>query len=168
MNGTRSLYILAALLAASGVALRFTPLGRPTIPVRSTDAGRLSDRAQSHAAQPAPVGSNPSSGDPIIAANIFAESRTPPTPQSLATAPASRRHASPPPAALTLVGTTIGPRGAVALINTGGASGATQVHAMGDVIEGARLVAITESTVTLLRPSGPLVLHVAPTAHEIP
>ncbi len=39
---------------------------------------------------------------------------------------------------------------------------------MGDVIAGARLVAITESTVTLLRPLGPVILHVAPAVRQTP
>jgi hypothetical protein len=165
VNMTRGLYIAAALLAAGGAALRFTPISRPTVPAASVDAGQLADRTPPLTRQAAKRGLDSAAADPIIAANILAQSRTPPTRATAASAPTPRRPATPPPPALTLVGTTIGPQGAVAIINTGGGS---QVHAMGDLVAGARLVAISESTVTLLRPSGPLVLHVAPTAHENP
>lgn len=159
--------MIATLLTATGVALRLAPLSRPAVPPPSALSTRPNDR-EVRVATRAPAPSR-ASDDPIVGADIFSPARVaPPRLSALANAPTPRH----PPAALargpsfTLYGTTIGPRGAVALITAGGDP--AQVHAMGDVIAGARLVAITESTVTLLRPSGPLVLHVPPAAPVSP
>ncbi len=166
MNANRVLYLVAILLAASGLALRLTPVRHPEVSARSAEAERTDDRRASAPARAATQGGN-AADDPIIAANIFAQSRVAPRRQSaLASVPAPQRPASPRAPTLTLVGTTIGPQGAVALITTGSGTGETQLHSMGDVVAGARLVAITESTVTLLRSSGPVVLHVAPTTPQ--
>jgi hypothetical protein len=81
--------------------------------------------------------------------------------------PASKPRTTPSAPALTLLGTTIGPQGAVALIDASASSPpGPQVHRMGDLVAGARLVAITDSTVTLDRPSGPLVLHMQSSLHK--
>jgi hypothetical protein len=53
----------------------------------------------------------------------------------------------------------MGPQGAVALIRDDAVARSAEVYHIGDLVGGARLVAITDSTVTLERRSGPLVLH---------
>jgi hypothetical protein len=139
------LYGAAAVLALSGVWLR---VARPPLP--HVDPAQLKLPAQRPAAAAGEVerGTN---YQPIVAENIFAQSRGVEPPN--AGPVASKAKSRPAAPALDLRGTTIGPRGAVALIGA-------DVHRIGDIIDGARLVAITDSTVTLERPSGPLVLHV--------
>jgi hypothetical protein len=171
VNPARGRYVVAVLLAATGVALRLTPISRPVAEPGHPLTARVDDRAVSVAAQSPGRAATNAADDPIIAANIFSQSRRPPTRQSaLAGAPATHRPTgvSPLIPSFTLYGTTIGPRGAVALITTRTRPDDAQVHFMGDTIAGARLVAITESTVTLLRASGPLVLHVLPDSHQTP
>lgn len=171
MNHARALYVCASLLVASGVALRVAPIRRPAVSAWPSPLPRGNDRVASVAAQTSADGDAPNTNDPIIGANIFSPSRTaPPRFTAIAASPGLRR-AEPPAArapAFTLLGTTIGPGGAVALIAAGGQPAGARVHTTGDVIDGARLVAITESTVTLLRPSGPLVLHVPQVQRSTP
>lgn len=173
MNPARGLYVVAVVLAATGVALRLTPITRPVVELTHPLTARVDDRAVSVAAQSPGRVAAQAGDDPIIAANIFSQSRLPPARRpALAGAPGAPG-AHPPTRSLlaptfALYGTTIGPRGAVALITTRARPDDAQVHYMGDTIAGARLVAITESTVTLLRASGPLVLHVVPDPHQTP
>jgi hypothetical protein len=138
------LYGAAAVLTLSGLWLR---IARPALPA--------ADPAQLHLTPPRPA---TPTGDveaanyqPIVAANIFSETRgiepTHPAPTTHVERPRD------PAELLALHGTTIGPRGAVALIGA-------EVYRLGDIVAGAKLVAITDSSVTLERPSGPLVLHV--------
>ena len=139
------LYGAAAVLALSGVWLR---VARPPLP--RVDPARLKLPAQRPAAAAGEV--EPTANyQPIVAENIFAQSRGIEQPKDGPVA--SKAKSRPAEPALELRGTTIGPRGAVALIGA-------DVHRIGDIIDGARLVAITDSTVTLERPSGPLILHV--------
>lgn len=171
MSAARGLYVVAVFLAATGVALRFTRISRPVVEHGRVLTTRVDDRAVSVAAQSPPHEGAQLHDDPIITANIFSQSRLPPTRQSAPTnALAARRpvNAAAHTPTYTLYGTTIGPRGAVALITAGARPDDAQVHYMGDTIAGARLVAVTESTVTLLRASGPLVLHVQPDPHQTP
>src|SRR5438876_154479 len=69
---------------------------------------------------------------------------------------------------LTLYGTTVGPQGAVALIDADPKVPGAEIYRLGDVVAGAALVAITDSTVTLAEPSGPLVLHLRPAQRRKP
>jgi hypothetical protein len=140
------LYGVAAALTLSGLCLR---IARPALPAPDPAQLRLA---------PAPRPST-ATGDveaanyqPIVAQNIFSEMRgtEPAKPAAVARRPERPRD---PVQALALRGTTIGPRGAVALIGA-------EVYRIGDIVAGAKLVAITDSTVTLERPSGATVLHV--------
>jgi hypothetical protein len=133
------------MFALSGLWLRFA---RPPLP--KVDAARFElPSRRPAAASTGDVG--PANYQAIVSQNIFAQARgaeaSPSTPVAAKTRP---RPAEP---SLQLRGTTIGPRGSVALIGA-------DVHRIGDIVDGAKLVAITDSTVTLERPSGPLVLHV--------
>ena len=141
------LYGAAAVLALSGLCLR---IAHPSLPPADPASLKLPvDERQQPAAggDVAPAATN---YQVIVAQNIFSQQRG-----AAPTRPAPVRTDKPrnTEPALALRGTTIGPRGAVALIGA-------EVLRIGDVIDGAKLVAITDSTVTLQRPSGPLVLHV--------
>lgn len=145
MRAVPILYGAAAVLALSGVVLR---LARPSLPSVDPKDLQLPSRQQPAAAgDVAPAAAN---YQLIVDQNIFSQQRSAPTPVAPATRPQKPRNTEPDYA---LRGTTIGPRGAVALIGA-------EIHRVGDVVNGAKLVAITDSTVTLERPSGPLVLHV--------
>lgn len=138
------LYALAGVFAIAGLWLR---VAHPSLPA--------ADPAQLHLPAERPATSTgdvaPTDYQPIIAENIFAQNRgvEPAKPAPVAR-PQQPRDAA---AGLALRGTTIGPRGAVALIGA-------DVYRLGDIVNGAKLVAITDSSVTLERPSGPLTLRV--------
>jgi hypothetical protein len=158
----RVMYVAAAVFAVVGLWFRMAPLPAPAMPHASVVVPQIAPRVG------APGGDAPAATyAPIVTANIFSRART--APERLAAGGQSTPRARPAPAAptFTLLGTTIGPQGAVALIDASAASPAgAQVHRMGDVVAGARLVAITDSTVTLDRPSGPLVLHLQSSQHK--
>jgi hypothetical protein len=161
------LYLVAAVLAAVGLGLRVLPARAPSAPQASIVL------PGARVAMPESAGDAASSGvalavyDSIPAANIFSRTRkAPPRPGEVQHAAATPRVARSSGPSLTLLGTTIGPRGAVALIDANSGASSAEVHHMGDVVAGARLVAITDSTVTLDRPSGPLVLHLQSSQHK--
>src|SRR5256885_139760 len=96
----------------------------------------------------------------IVAATFSPQARAAPLARSApggraagGAASASRR----PP--LKLYGITVGPQGAVALIDADPKIPGAEIYRVGDLVAGARLVAITDSTVTLAQPSGPLILR---------
>jgi hypothetical protein len=157
------LYAAAAVFAVVGLWFRIAPLPAPAMPRASVVVPQIAPHVS------APGDDAPAATyAPIVTANIFSRART--APERLAAGGQSTSHAraaAPAAPTFTLLGTTIGPQGAVALIDASAASPAgAQVHRMGDVVAGARLVAITDSTVTLDRPSGPLVLHLQSSQHK--
>jgi hypothetical protein len=168
MNATRLLYATAVVLGVGGAALRLVPLERLRIADRPPGAPRMAAAGPISLAR-ATGGTGPTSSDPIVSANIFSRSRTAPA-REAAVVHATHSPASlvPHGAALTLYGTTIGPQGAVALIDDDTPPRGAHLHRMGDLIAGARLVAITDSTVTLDRQSGPLVLHLPASMRQTP
>jgi hypothetical protein len=170
VNPVRPLYLTAVVLAVSGLALRLVPLGPLGIAGPAARAVHYGDQSLPIPVRPATGEIDTVAADPIVTANIFARSRVAPTRAARVVAPADRapKMATPRTAPFTLYGTTIGPQGAVALIDDNTPPRGAHVHYMGDVIDGARLVAITDSTVTLDRPSGPLVLHLPPTLRQSP
>lgn len=141
------LYGAAAVLALSGLYLRFA---KPALP--SADPSDLRLPAQPQPQPPAAGDVTPAAASYqlIVDQNIFSQDRGAPAVKPAAPRTEKPRNAEPD---FALRGTTIGPRGAVALIGA-------EIHRVGDVVDGAKLIAITDSTVTLERPSGPLVLHV--------
>jgi hypothetical protein len=167
VNLVRSLYLTAALLTVAGLGLRLVPLPEPTVTPAAAplprDGGqsvRLPARATN------PEIDSVAAGE-IIASNIFARARV--APARVAATTVNRPHAAPSPAPrFTLYGTTIGPEGAVALIDATAARSGAQIHQVGDTIADARLVAITDSSVTLQRPSGLIILHLPATAAQKP
>jgi hypothetical protein len=151
---------VALLIAGLGLRLAPTPLPRA--------AG--APLAVPPEVQPdAPPTSAPAAPtyDAIVAANIFSQDRTAPTVRFL---PPGR--AAPPPKprgpTLRLYGITVGPQGAVALIDADPNIPGAEMYRLGDLVAGARLIAITDSTVTLAEPSGPLVLRLQPTHRRQP
>jgi hypothetical protein len=138
------LYGAATVLALSGLYLRFA---KPSLP--SADPNDLRLPAQQQPAAAGDVTPAGASYQLIVDQNIFSQERAAPAPVK-PVRPEKPRNQGPDYA---LRGTTIGPRGAVALIGA-------EIHRVGDIVDGAKLIAITDSTVTLERPNGPVVLHV--------
>jgi len=156
----RGLYVAAAAFLVTGLGLRLarTPLARVASAPLGLPAADTPDAAPT-SAPPVPR------YDAIVAANIFSQDRT---------APAVRfvppGHAAPPTKprgpTLRLYGITVGPQGAVAIIDADPKIPGAELYRLGDLVAGARLVAITDSTVTLAEPSGPLVLRLQPSARR--
>ncbi len=139
-------YSAAAVLAISGLYFRFAPPALPT-----ADAGDLRLPVLQQPPAAGDVTPAAASYQLIVDQNIFSQDRgSPAAKPAAASRPEKPRNPAPD---LALRGTTIGPRGAVALIGA-------EIHRVGDVVDGAKLIAITDSTVTLERPTGPVVLHV--------
>jgi hypothetical protein len=157
----RGLYVGAAVLAIVGLVLRVMPARVPRAE-RASGGTALAAPAPRGVASASAGAVADAGDDSIISANIFSRTRkAPPRPgEELPVAKAAPRVVKPAAPAWELLGTTIGPSGAVALIHSSGEAPGAELHRMGDVIAGARLVEITDSTVTLDRPAGgPLVLH---------
>ena len=152
----RSLFVAAAALLVTGLGLRLAPTPLPRV-----RAAPL--------AVPAEVGpdSAPTSTPPvpaydaIVATNIFSQDRTPPAVRFSLAGPAAAP-TKPHGPTLRLYGITVGAQGAVALIDADPNVPGAEIYRLGDLVAGARVVAITDSTVTLAQPSGPLVLHLRP------
>jgi hypothetical protein len=116
--------------------------------------GAAPEAAPAHRAPPPPY-------DAIVTTNIFSQDRTPPP---VRFALPGRALAPPKPRGpvLRLFGITVGPQGAVAIIDANPKIAGSGLYRLGDLVAGARLVAITDSSVTLAEPSGPLVLRLSP------
>jgi hypothetical protein len=151
----RALYAASAALALLGLWLELAPASPPHAPE--------GERARAAWLGPAPTARAALPNyEAIVAANIFSKVRTPSAARfTPAGSPRNRqaRGAARGGTPLTLYGITMGPQGAVALIHADPSVPGADVYHLGDLVAGGRLVAITESTVTLARPSGPLVLH---------
>ena len=166
MTGHGLLYAAAAAFAAGGLALQYAPAVLP--------AGA---RAEVAAAPPAGAGPRrqpvvqQSAFSPIVSKNAFSADRQPPkvrfVPEGLrrdtAAAPRAPKKPAEPPA--RLFGITRGPGGAVALIDADPKVPGAEVYRVGDEVRGGRITNISETTVTLTRPSGSTVLHL-PDARE--
>lgn len=159
MIAIRALYAVAAVSLVAGLVLRLAPAARP-----GPGAAPLALPAAGAGAAPRVRGAAPSY-EAVVAANIFSQTRAAPrvrfTPAGLGGGPPARRVARRP--VLQLYGITVGPQGAVALIHADPKLRGAQIYRIGDLVAGARLVAITDSTVTLAEPSGPLVLRLEST-----
>lgn len=100
---------------------------------------------------PLPAVAAVSRGDGIVAANIFTPSRTAPPRRS---SPRDAPSPTPPAPAITLFGTTVTADGAFALIEADSRIAGAEIYRVGDLVRGARLLTITDSSVTLASPSG--------------
>ena len=160
MTLVRGLLSAAAALLAAGLGLRLAPT-----PLPRAAAAPLAVPAE---AQPeAAATSTPPVPryDAIVAANIFSQDRTAPAmrflPPGRAAAPTKPRGPT-----LRLYGITVGPQGAVAIIDADPNIPGAEIYRLGDLVAGARLIAITDSTVTLAESSGPLVLRLQTAARR--
>jgi len=155
----RALYTAAAALGLLGLGFRVARAPLPALP--AADAARLSLPVAGRPATPLADLAPPTSYEAIVAANIFSQTRAPPAVRFSPAGRAARGVGAPAPRrpALRLYGTTIGPQGAVALIDADPKIPGAELYRLGDPVAGAPLVAITDSTVTLAQPSGPLVLR---------
>ena len=163
----RVLYATAGVLALLGLWLR---LARSALPSPRADAAELPAPAAGRGA-PAPAQQPPAAGfEAIAAANIFSQTRTAPSVRFVPVGQAAKRAApaAPRAPALKLYGTTLSPQGAVAIIDADPKVPGAEIYRLGDLVAGARLVAITDSDVTLAKPSGPLVLRLPPTQGKKP
>jgi len=156
----RGLLSAAAALLAAGLGLRLAPT-----PLPRAAAAPLAVPAE---AQPeaAPTSTPPVPRyDAIVAANILSQDRTAPAmrflPPGRAAAPTKPRGPT-----LRLYGITVGPQGAVAIIDADPNIPGAEIYRLGDLVAGARLIAITDSTVTLAESSGPLVLRLQTAARR--
>jgi len=152
----RNLYVAAGVLLVGGLALRLAPTALP-----QPRAETLAVPAVAHP-ESAPTTMPPVPRyDTIIAANILSPDRTPPAVRfslpGRAVAPTK-----PQGPTLRLYGITVGGQGPVALIDADPNIPGAENYRLGDMVAGARVVAITDSTVTLARPSGQLVLRLQP------
>jgi hypothetical protein len=155
----RPLYVAAVLFAAGGAALRLAPVRVP-----------VGDPPAPSAPPVATTLRRPDTADlrrytGIVTANPFSSERKAPStrfvPEGLrrdtvavARAPRQPREITP-----RLFGITRGPGGAVALIDADPRVPGAEVYEVGDPVWDGRLTAIGDSTVTLSRQAGPLVLR---------
>jgi len=158
----RSLYAAAAALVIAGWGLRLAPTRLPRAQTAPLDVpAEAQPEAAPTSTRPAPR------SDAIIAANIFSPDRTPPAVRfslpGRAAAPTKPRGPT-----LRLYGITVGAQGAVAIIDADPSIPGGELYRVGDLVAGARVLAITDSTVTLAQPSGPLVLRLQRAARRGP
>ena len=149
MNAMRLLGPVAAGFALAAIAFRVTP---PTRPAASTPA----------MPQPQPLAAAPvvESGTEIVATNMFAASRRPPDRRFLPRGfepPVS----APAPSPVVLYGVTLAAADPLALIDADPKVPGAEIYRVGQQVRDSRLVAITDSTVTLAPLSGApaFVLH---------
>ena len=162
MTLVRSLYAAAGALLIAGLGLRLAPMRLPRAQAAPLDVpAEAQPEAAPTSTRPAPR------SDAIIAANIFSPDRTPPAVRfslpGRAAAPTKPRGPT-----LRLYGITVGAQGAVAIIDADPSIPGGELYRVGDLVAGARVLAITDSTVTLAQPSGPLVLRLQRAARSGP
>jgi hypothetical protein len=109
----------------------------------------------------------------IVAGNIFSPTRTAPAVRFTPNRPAGGAVPAPPkpkPAGpgIRLFGITKGPGAAVALIDADPKIKGAEIYRVGDRVAGSTISAISDSTVVITRPSGPLVLHLRSAAKKKP
>ena len=164
---TRALYGVAAILLLLGLALRIMPAPAGAVwPTAARSAAGEDLSADTGGELPQAVGT-------ITQGNVFSPSRSAPrvrfTPPDLAPpadGPAPKRRAQLP--RLRLFGTLLGPSGPAALIDADPAVRGAEIYQVGDVVDGRRIVAVSESTVVLEGGAGRLVLRLQPTRQPIP
>ena len=166
MIGPRELYLAAALFAVAGLGLRLLPV----TPAELADATPVTAAA---AAVPRPEPwVDPRRYAAIVASNAFSPDRKAPpvrwVPEGLRkdTVKVAKTPKKPPEPTARLFGISRGPGGAVALIDADPDVPGAEVYRVGDVLRAGRLTNISETTVTLSRPSGPLVLRLPDSGDE--
>lgn len=153
----RTLYGAAAALFLVGLALRLAPTRLPAVdPMPPISA----------AAQPAQARLTAGDGRTyaaIPAGNVFSRTRKAPTVRFVPEGRVGQEPAAPPPKPrqpiFRLFGITVSPEGAIALIDADPKIRGAELYRVGDRIAGSRITAITDSTVVIGRPGGPLILR---------
>ena len=167
MTRLPALYVAAVGLVLVGLWLR---LARSALPAPRADAAIQVPAAGRRAT--APADAVPATDyESIVAANIFSQTRVAPSVRFVPAGQAVKRAAAPAAPrgpTLKLYGITLSPQGAVALIDADPKVPGAEIYHLGDLVAGARLVAITDSSVTLAKPSGPLVLRLPPARRRLP
>src|SRR3989441_7515731 len=151
MTIVRALSVAAVVLGLLGVWLRFS-----RFPLPQAAAAPLPLRTAGQAAT-APAGASAAPRyEAIVAANIFSQARTAPlvrfAPAGRAVRGTASAAARPP---LKLYGITVGPPGALALIDADPKIPGAEIYRVGDLVAGARPVALPASTATLPPPAAP-------------
>jgi len=159
---TRLLYGLAAVLLLGGLTLRVAPAPAGSPRPAAAPSSRPGD------GPPKTLGEVPASEAAIVSTNVFSLSRAAPrvryVPPDLAppaSEPASSRRTR-PVQRLRLFGTVVGPSGTAALIDADPAVRGAEIYQVGDLVDGQRIVAVSESTVVLQGPAGRAVLRLQP------
>jgi hypothetical protein len=164
MTLLRTLYASAAALALVAIGL----LLAPSAPSRAQAAAALAPDVPSLTQRPA-TDIPPTTYAAIASTNVFSPDRVPPrvrfTPPGLA-ARGESVHRAP---TVRLYGITIGAGGAAtALIDADPDIPGAEIYRVGDVVAGAPIVDITDSTVVLAQPSGQRVLHLERSSRRRP
>jgi hypothetical protein len=159
------LWSAATALAIVGLALQ---VARPSLP--RLGAAQMSPPLPARRSEATGPARPAADFHEIAAANVFSPTRAPPTVRFTprgAAGPTVARAARPGPT-LRLYGITVGDQGAIALIDGDARIPGAEIYRVGDLVAGASIVAITDSTVTIARPSGPLVLRLPPAQRRKP
>jgi hypothetical protein len=158
----RSLYGGAAVFAVIGLGLRLAPARLP---------GAQPGVALPAAAQRLPSQASlrdESSYAPIASANVFSQTRTPPTarfvPEGHSAPDSVAPRAKPRPRVFQLYGITVTAKGSTALIDADPKIPGAELYRLGDRIGGAPITAMTDSTVVIGRSGKPLILRLRPVA----
>jgi len=164
MRPLRVLYVSAASFALVAVGLLLAPTAPPRAQASESGAPGVSHTTERPVATVPPA-----TYATIVSTNIFSTDRVPPrvrfTPPGLATR-GQPVHRAP---AVRLYGITIGASGtATALIDADPDIPGAEIYHIGDMVAGAPIVAITDSTVVLAQPSGQRVLHLPRSSRRQP
>lgn len=158
MIAARGLYLAAALFGVTGVGLRLAPAGAPgaqAAPALPASTPTAMAASQDH---------DPGRYGAIIASGVFLATRTAPSSRLVPAGARNDTAAAPPRPKATaprihLYGITGGVGGALALIDADPKVPGAEIYRVGDLVRGARISSITDSTVMIARPSGQLVLR---------
>ncbi len=105
----------------------------------------------------------------IVSTNLFSTDRVPPRVRFIPPGLATRGQPVHRAPAVRLYGITIGASGsATALIDADPDIPGAEIYHIGDMVAGAPIVAITDSTVVLAQPSGQRVLHLQRSSRRQP
>lgn len=155
---SRALYGAALVFLLTGLMLRMVPAPIGAMQPQTSRGG------DSATVGPKAAAKDPTADSVVIGGNIFSASRSAPreryVPPDLAPARVARR-ARPMPTSprLRLMGTV---SGTAALIDANPSIPGAEIYQIGDVVDGKRIAAVSESTVVLEGASGRTVLRLQP------
>jgi hypothetical protein len=154
----RTLLVATALLLATGAALRLAPVRVPVADTPRPESPRLPEEPG-----PAEQAGALLAYEEIVRDNVFDRTRQPPAERYLPPELAAARAAEGPATRIRrgprLFGLAVGPDGSVALIDADPRIPGAEVYRPGDLVGGARLVTVTDSSAVLVGPAGTTVLR---------